>query len=72
MGGAHPRFYPMSADFVMRGGEGEHSLVELIEHLEKGTPAFSGWECPGTYWRPVPIDRWSVTWFICSFVLNVR
>lgn len=41
MGGAHPTFLPdealQHADFVVRG-EGEYSLMELIEHLEKGTP----------------------------------
>ena len=45
MGGAHPTFLPDEsleyADFVIRG-EGEHSLVELLEHLEKGTPALTG------------------------------
>lgn len=45
MGGAHPTFLPEEsleyADFVIRG-EGEHSLVELLEHLEKGTPALTG------------------------------
>jgi radical SAM superfamily enzyme YgiQ (UPF0313 family) len=45
MGGAHPTFLPdeslQYADFVIRG-EGEHSLVELIEHLEKGRPALTG------------------------------
>jgi radical SAM superfamily enzyme YgiQ (UPF0313 family) len=44
MGGAHPTFLPDEsleyADFVIRG-EGEHSLVELLEHLEKGTPALT-------------------------------
>jgi radical SAM superfamily enzyme YgiQ (UPF0313 family) len=44
IGGAHPTFLPdealQYADFVIRG-EGEHSLVELIEHLEKGTPALA-------------------------------
>jgi radical SAM superfamily enzyme YgiQ (UPF0313 family) len=47
MGGAHPTFLPDEAleyaDFVIRG-EGEHSLVELLEHLEKGTPALTGIE----------------------------
>ena len=42
MGGAHPTFLPDEAlgyaDFVIRG-EGEHSLVELIECTEKETPA---------------------------------
>jgi radical SAM superfamily enzyme YgiQ (UPF0313 family) len=42
MGGAHPTFMPDEsleyADFVIRG-EGEHSLVELLEHLERGIPA---------------------------------
>lgn len=45
MGGAHPTFLPDEAleyaDFVIRG-EGEHSLVELLENLEKGTPALTG------------------------------
>ncbi len=45
MGGAHPTFLPDEsleyADFVIRG-EGEHSLVELLEHLEKRTPALKG------------------------------
>jgi radical SAM superfamily enzyme YgiQ (UPF0313 family) len=45
MGGAHPTFLPDEslkyADFVIRG-EGEHSIVELFEHLEKGTPALTG------------------------------
>ncbi len=45
MGGAHPTFLPDEsleyADFVIRG-EGEHSLVELLEHLEKGTPTLTG------------------------------
>ena len=45
MGGAHPTFLPDEAlkyaDFVIRG-EGEYSLVELLEHLEKGTPALTG------------------------------
>ena len=45
MGGAHPTFMPDEsleyADFVIRG-EGEHSLVELLEHLENGTPALTG------------------------------
>src|SRR5512135_1520684 len=45
MGGAHPTFLPDEsleyADFVIRG-EGEHSLVELLEHLEKGIPALTG------------------------------
>jgi radical SAM superfamily enzyme YgiQ (UPF0313 family) len=44
MGGAHPTFLPDEsleyADFVIRG-EGEYSLVELLEHLEKGTPALT-------------------------------
>ena len=44
MGGAHPTFLPEEAlnyaDFVIRG-EGEYSLVELLEHLEKGTPALT-------------------------------
>jgi radical SAM superfamily enzyme YgiQ (UPF0313 family) len=42
MGGPHPTFLPDEAleyaDFVIRG-EGEHSLVELLEHMEKGAPA---------------------------------
>jgi radical SAM superfamily enzyme YgiQ (UPF0313 family) len=42
MGGAHPTFLPDEAleyaDFVIRG-EGEHSLVELLEHMDKGVPA---------------------------------
>jgi radical SAM superfamily enzyme YgiQ (UPF0313 family) len=45
MGGTHPTFLPDEAleyaDFVIRG-EGEHALVELLEYLEKGTPALSG------------------------------
>ena len=45
MGGAHPTFMPDEAldyaDFVIRG-EGDHSLVELIACLEKGTPALTG------------------------------
>jgi radical SAM superfamily enzyme YgiQ (UPF0313 family) len=45
MGGAHPTFLPDEAleyaDFVIRG-EGEHSLVELLEHMEKGAPALTG------------------------------
>src|SRR4030043_1764367 len=45
IGGTHPTFLPDEAleyaDFVIRG-EGEHSLVELLEYLEKGTPALSG------------------------------
>jgi radical SAM superfamily enzyme YgiQ (UPF0313 family) len=45
MGGAHPTFLPDEAleyaDFVIRG-EGEHSLVELVEYMEKGTPALTG------------------------------
>jgi len=45
MGGAHPTFLPDEslkyADFVIRG-EGEHSLVELLEYMEKGTPALTG------------------------------
>jgi radical SAM superfamily enzyme YgiQ (UPF0313 family) len=42
MGGAHPTFLPGEAleyaDFVIRG-EGEHSLVELLEYMDKGVPA---------------------------------
>jgi radical SAM superfamily enzyme YgiQ (UPF0313 family) len=42
MGGAHPTFLPDEAleyaDFVIRG-EGENSLVELLEHMDKGVPA---------------------------------
>jgi radical SAM superfamily enzyme YgiQ (UPF0313 family) len=42
MGGAHPTFLPDEAleyaDFVIRG-EGEHSLVELLEHMDRGVPA---------------------------------
>lgn len=42
MGGAHPTFMADEsleyADFVIRG-EGENSLEELLEYLEKGTPA---------------------------------
>jgi len=42
MGGAHPTFLPDEAleyaDFVIRG-EGEHSLVELLEYMDKGVPA---------------------------------
>jgi len=45
IGGTHPTFLPDEAleyaDFVIRG-EGEHALVELLEYLEKGTPALSG------------------------------
>jgi radical SAM superfamily enzyme YgiQ (UPF0313 family) len=45
MGGAHPTFLPDEAleyaDFVIRG-EGEHSLVELVECMEKGKPALTG------------------------------
>ena len=45
MGGTHPTFLPDEAleyaDFVIRG-EGEHALVELLEYLEKGTPALTG------------------------------
>jgi radical SAM superfamily enzyme YgiQ (UPF0313 family) len=45
IGGTHPTFLPDEAleyaDFVIRG-EGEHSLVELLEYMEKGTPALSG------------------------------
>ena len=45
MGGPHPTFLPDEAleyaDFVIRG-EGEHSLVELVEYLGKGTPALTG------------------------------
>jgi radical SAM superfamily enzyme YgiQ (UPF0313 family) len=45
MGGVHPTFLPDEAleyaDFVIRG-EGEHSLVELLEYMEKGTPALAG------------------------------
>jgi radical SAM superfamily enzyme YgiQ (UPF0313 family) len=45
IGGTHPTFLPDEAleyaDFVIRG-EGEHSLVELLEYLETGTPALSG------------------------------
>ena len=41
MGGAHPTFLPDEAleyaDFVIRG-EGEYSLVELLEYMEKGVP----------------------------------
>jgi len=41
MGGAHPTFLPDEvldyADFVIRG-EGENTLVELLEHMEKGAP----------------------------------
>jgi radical SAM superfamily enzyme YgiQ (UPF0313 family) len=42
MGGAHPTFLPDEAleyaDFVIRG-EGEHSLVELLEYMDNGVPA---------------------------------
>ena len=45
IGGTHPTFLPDEAleyaDFVIRG-EGEHALVELLEYLEKGTPALMG------------------------------
>ena len=41
IGGAHPTFLPDEAldyaDFVIRG-EGENSLVELLEHMDKGVP----------------------------------
>jgi len=41
MGGAHPTFLPDEAleygDFVVRG-EGENTLVELLEHMDKGIP----------------------------------
>ncbi|MGM0665070.1 MAG: cobalamin-dependent protein [Thermodesulfobacteriota bacterium] len=44
MGGAHPAFLPDEAmeyaDFVIRG-EGEYSLVELLDHMDKGVPALS-------------------------------
>jgi radical SAM superfamily enzyme YgiQ (UPF0313 family) len=44
IGGTHPTFLPDEAleyaDFVIRG-EGEHALVELLEYLEKGTPALT-------------------------------
>ena len=40
MGGAHPTFLPDEAleyaDFVIRG-EGEYSIVELLEYMEKGS-----------------------------------
>ena len=42
IGGAHPTFLPDEAleyaDFVIRG-EGEHTLVELLQCIERGTPA---------------------------------
>ncbi len=45
MGGPHPTFLPDEAleyaDYVIRG-EGEHSLAELVEHMERGTPALTG------------------------------
>src|SRR4030065_1444732 len=45
IGGTHPPCLPDEAleyaDFVIRG-EREHSLVELLEYLEKGTPALTG------------------------------
>jgi radical SAM superfamily enzyme YgiQ (UPF0313 family) len=45
IGGTHPTFLPDEAleyaDFVIRG-EGEYSLVELFEYIEKGTPALTG------------------------------
>src|SRR5512139_2088440 len=45
IGGIHPTFMPDEAleyaDFVIRG-EGEHTLVELLESVEKGTPALMG------------------------------
>jgi radical SAM superfamily enzyme YgiQ (UPF0313 family) len=45
VGGSHPTFLPDEAleyaNFVIRG-EGEHSLVELLEYMEKGAPALSG------------------------------
>ncbi len=44
MGGPHVSFLPeealLYADFVIRG-EGEKSLIKLIEHLEKGSDDFS-------------------------------
>jgi len=44
IGGTHPTFLPDEsleyADFVIRG-EGEHTLAELLEYLEKGTPALT-------------------------------
>ncbi len=45
MGGPHPTFLPDEAleyaDYVIRG-EGEHSLVELLEYLGTGVPALTG------------------------------
>jgi len=45
MGGPHPTFLPNEAldysDFVIRG-EGEESLVELLEYIEKGSPTLTG------------------------------
>jgi radical SAM superfamily enzyme YgiQ (UPF0313 family) len=45
MGGPHPTFLPDEAlecaDFVIRG-EGEYSLVELLEFIGKGSPALTG------------------------------
>ncbi len=45
MGGVHPTFLPdealQYADFVIRG-EGEHSLVKLLEYMERGTPVLTG------------------------------
>ena len=42
MGGVHPTFMPeealQNADFVVRG-EGEHSLPELISHIDSGIPS---------------------------------
>lgn len=44
IGGAHPSFMPEEAlehsDYVVRG-EGDHTLPELISHLEKGLPVAS-------------------------------
>jgi radical SAM superfamily enzyme YgiQ (UPF0313 family) len=44
MGGPHPTFLPDEAleyaNFVIRG-EGEQSLVELLEYIEKGRPALT-------------------------------
>jgi radical SAM superfamily enzyme YgiQ (UPF0313 family) len=45
IGGVHPTFLPDEAleytDFVIRG-EGEHTLVELLEYMGKGTPSLTG------------------------------
>lgn len=44
MGGAHPSFLPeeslQHSDYVVRG-EGDHTLPELLDYMEKGRPAAS-------------------------------